>query len=314
MANGNLAPKRVIEGQATKLGRTMHGIDVDPIHDEIVVANALASSILIFRASANGNEPPIRVIQGPRTGLIRPHSVAIDLIHDEIMVADPRSGAIFTFARSAEGDVPPLRVIRGPKTNLFQLGSLAVDPAHDLILIANDASSGVPGLYIFKRTDDGDVAPRASIKGPKTGLVRPFGVVVYNDNIILAARRGQYITPYAGNGPKSLEQLSSLIKRTAAAGGSQDPTVIDIPSPWDGSDLGFVAVWNITDNGDVPPRFVLRGTATGLIQPAAVAIDPKHKEVFATDSPTNSVYTFLLPEVFEPFRVGSMTGAALFNK
>jgi hypothetical protein len=73
MANGNMAPKRVITGQGSKLGRTIHGLAYDPVHDEIVVPNALADAILVFRGSANGDEPPIRVIQGLRTKLVTPH-------------------------------------------------------------------------------------------------------------------------------------------------------------------------------------------------------------------------------------------------
>ena len=35
LANGNVAPTRVIEGQATNLSRTMHGIAYDAIHERL---------------------------------------------------------------------------------------------------------------------------------------------------------------------------------------------------------------------------------------------------------------------------------------
>jgi sugar lactone lactonase YvrE len=79
---------------------------------------------------------------------------------------------------------------------------------------------------------------------------------------------------------------------------SQDPTIPSIPSPWDSRDLGFIGVWHITDDGDVPPRLTLRGAGTRLSQPAALALNPGHRELYVTDSPTNSVYTFLVPEIF----------------
>ena len=49
------------------LGRTMHGIDYDEIHDEIVVPQQLGQAIMIFKGTARGEEPPVRVIQGSRT-------------------------------------------------------------------------------------------------------------------------------------------------------------------------------------------------------------------------------------------------------
>ena len=87
MANGNAAPQRVLTGQATRLGRTVHGIAYDPLHDEMVLPNALADAVLVYRAGAEGAEPPLRVIQGPCTRLVTPHAVSLDLENREILVA-----------------------------------------------------------------------------------------------------------------------------------------------------------------------------------------------------------------------------------
>ena len=86
LANGNVAPKRVIEGQATNLSRTMHGIAFDAIHDEIVIPVALGGALLVFNADASGEMPPLRAIQGTRTRLVRPHTVAVDPVNNEILV------------------------------------------------------------------------------------------------------------------------------------------------------------------------------------------------------------------------------------
>ena len=43
------------------------------------------------------------------------------------------------------------------------------------------------------------------------------------------------------------------------------------PSPWDPEKTGFIGVWNVTDNGDVPPRGIIKGPASGLIWPAGIA-------------------------------------------
>ena len=86
LANGIVAPKRVIEGQTTNLSRTMHGIAYDAIHDEIVIPVALSGALLVFRGDAKGEAPPIRTIQGTRTHLVRPQTVAVDPVNNEILV------------------------------------------------------------------------------------------------------------------------------------------------------------------------------------------------------------------------------------
>ncbi len=65
VAKENEPPVRTLEGHKTLISRTMHGFSYDPIHDEIVVNSPLSQAILTFRGDANGEQPPIRVIQGP---------------------------------------------------------------------------------------------------------------------------------------------------------------------------------------------------------------------------------------------------------
>ena len=65
----------------------MHDIAFDAIHDEIVVTSPLAQGILTFRGAANGEEAPIRYIQGDKTqikGVGATGKVSIDAVHNEI--------------------------------------------------------------------------------------------------------------------------------------------------------------------------------------------------------------------------------------
>ena len=70
LAKENTPPTRALEGQRTMISRTMHAFAYDRVHDEIIVTSPLASGILVFRGAANGNEAPVRVIQGPRTQIV----------------------------------------------------------------------------------------------------------------------------------------------------------------------------------------------------------------------------------------------------
>jgi hypothetical protein len=86
-AKEDSAPLRAIEGQKSLLGRTMHDIAFDGIHDEIVVTSPLTQAILSFRGAASGEEPPLRIIQGDKTlikGVGATGKVSIDPVNNEI--------------------------------------------------------------------------------------------------------------------------------------------------------------------------------------------------------------------------------------
>jgi hypothetical protein len=275
LANGNVKPKRVIAGQATRLSRTMHGIFYDPIHDEIVVPVALAGAVLTLRGGATGAEAPIRVLQGPKTGLVQPDTLYVDLTHDE-MIVDSGDDAVLVFARTARGDTPPLRRIGGPRTRINNPYGMSVDGVRNLILVANRQEMGgresSDGILVFNRTDDGDVAPRATIAGPRTGILKIRQIVVDE-------ARGQVFVTVKNN----VEFFDPEAAR---------------PSPWNPDRTGFIGVWSVNDVGDVPPRGVIKGPASGLIWPAGVAINPRTHEVYTIDSVGNALFTFEMPEFF----------------
>ncbi len=275
LANGEVGPKRVITGQGSKLGRTIHGLAYDPVHDEIVVPNALADAILVFPGSADGAQPPVRVIQGPRTELMSPHSVSLDPEHGEILVASLTGRSISVFAWDANGNVTPLRRIMGPKTGLGHIVGIAVDPVRNLLAVANSED-----IAIFNRTDNGDVAPRARIAGPKTGIGdEPWQVQFYGGRIFVAA--------------------SNHLHQNLYSGATLKGTFRKVPDdPWLNPNLGFIGVWNITGNGDVSPRNIIRGPFSGLLHPVGLALNPKDGEIYVSDSVRNGVLSFLVPDFF----------------
>jgi hypothetical protein len=176
----------------------MHGFAYDAIHDEIVVTSPLAQAILIFRGSASGEEPPVRVIQGPHTLIDGPPNlgndrVSIDPVNDEIYVpAVPSS--ILVFDRKANGDMAPKRVLTGPDTQ-FQapgirgMASVAVDPIHNVLVVNNHNA-----LLVFDRTATGDAKPRRVIEGPKSGVANISSFQVYaSKGLIIAGGQGGVI-------------------------------------------------------------------------------------------------------------------------
>ena len=288
-----MAPARVIQGQLTQLSRTTHGIAYDATHDEIVAPNPLAAAVVVFRGGANGEEAPIRTIQGAHCGLSRPETVAVDEKNDELIVGDPGDRRVLVYKRAADGDAKPIRTIQGPKTKLLQIVGVAVDPIRDLLVVSTYSrlAGGVTGLLIFDRTAEGDVAPRRVIAGPKTGItrLRQIGLDPETGKIYVAAINNEYLPPYDVDKPRA----------------GLDPNV-DLPSPWNTGAEGFIGVWDdLLDDGDVPPRSVVRGRSTGIVHPAGVTFNAKDGEVIAPDAVWNGLFTFLRPELFK--RTGAGT-------
>jgi DNA-binding beta-propeller fold protein YncE len=251
----------------------MHGIAYDEVHDEMVVPVNLAGAVLVFRAGATGEEAPIRIIQGPHTRMLRPETVNLDLRNNEIIVGEEGRNGVMFFPREANGDVAPLRTIGGPKTGLDLVLGVAVDPTHNLLVVSNRSDSkAAAGVFIFNRTDDGDVAPRAIIAGPKSGIARIRQVEV---------------DPEQG-------KIFVAVKNNVESYRFAVPS----PSPWDPDKPGFIGVWDITDNGDVPPRGIIKGPASQIIWPAGVALNPSNREVYTIDSVSNGMYSYYMPEFF----------------
>ena len=193
----------------------MHDIAFDAIHDEIVVTSPLAQGVLTFRGAADGEEAPIRFIQGDKTqikGLGAAGKVSIDAVHNEIFFATPDQ-TILVFDRLANGKVAPKRVLGGSVTQL-SLGTqntdnyvddskvgpngasissvdgggnvpcIRVDPVHNFLLVptvgargAREGPGAEPGgrILVFDRTARGNTAPKAIIQGP-VGMGNQFEV------------------------------------------------------------------------------------------------------------------------------------------
>jgi hypothetical protein len=269
LANGGQAPVRALFGQASKLSRTMHDVRYDAVHDEIVVPVPYAEAILTFRGGADGQESPIRIIQGPKTGEIGSR-LDVDPIHNEIFTYT--NDSIVVYPREANGDVAPLRVIKGPDTQLRRNYGIAVDPINDILVVGLNSSFGSerPGrgaeekgaILIFNRTDSGNVKPRAVIRGPKSGIIRINQMQVYPPRKLIVAAM---------------------------------PGIIDQMEP----EGAFLGVWSYDDNGDVPPRWKLpAGPRTTLKKPFGVVLNPKDKEVIISDMRNNGVLVFSVPEIF----------------
>jgi hypothetical protein len=166
LADGGADRLRAIEGQATLLGRTMHAIAYDAIHDEIVVPQQFGQAILTYAGDAAGEAPPKRVIIGSKTQLSRPDRVAIDAVNNEILV--PEDDKVLVFPREGVGNVAPSRVLGGAEAGVMATDAVAVDAKRNLMIVAGSYREGDSegnALMIFDRTASGGTKPKRVITG-----------------------------------------------------------------------------------------------------------------------------------------------------
>jgi len=187
-AKGNVSPAR--ELMTPHRG---YAVAVDEEKQELYLTVQFPPKVMVYRKMASGDEKPLRVLEGERTGLADSHGIAIDprtkllFVNNYGNTSNYRVAgtgkfnppSITVYPLEADGDSAPLRVIQGPKTELDWPGAMYVDPERGDLYVANDLGDSI---LVFHETDEGNVAPARMIKGPKTGLKNPTGVFVDNKN------------------------------------------------------------------------------------------------------------------------------------
>ena len=90
----------------------------------------------------SGDVAPIRVVQGPKTGIKNPTGIFVDLKNDEVWVSNMGNHSATVFPRTANGDVAPLRTIRSAPLGKRALaignpGAAGYDSKREEILVPN---------------------------------------------------------------------------------------------------------------------------------------------------------------------------------
>ena len=193
-AKGDDKPVRVLRGNHTGL-EDPHGIGLDTKNRWVFVANygnvaahpdgggnSLPGkgygemlpgsgryeppSITVYPLDARGDNPPLRVIEGPDTQLNWPAHISVDEEHGDVYVANDGTDAVLVFHVTDSGNVRPTRVLKGLKTQIKNPTGVFVDTVNNELVVAN---MGNHRATVYARTAEGDTPPIRTIRTAPNG-------------------------------------------------------------------------------------------------------------------------------------------------
>ena len=178
-ASGDEKPKRLLIGDRTRLSDA-HGMAIDTRRKLLFVNNwgNIADdnipgsgrfeppSITVYPLNASGNTAPLRIIQGPKTGLDWPGAMSLDPDTGDLWVANDVGQEILVFRGTDLGDTTPARRIRGPKTGLTYPTGVFVDSKNREVWATNLGNSTAT---VYPLMASGDIAPLRVIRSAEEG-------------------------------------------------------------------------------------------------------------------------------------------------
>jgi DNA-binding beta-propeller fold protein YncE len=198
-ARGNANPSRYLAAP-----HGTFGIAVDETKQEMFLTVQHQNSVVVYRKKAEGDEKPLRVIQGSETQLEDPHGIALDLKNKLIFVSNfgnaqvrqggegrGRSGtygkfempSITVYPLDAKGNTKPLWIIEGSQTKMNWPSHIAFHEERQELFVANDADDSI---LVFRAADKGDATPIRVIKGANTGIKNPPSITLDLKNAEIA--------------------------------------------------------------------------------------------------------------------------------
>jgi hypothetical protein len=238
---------------------------------------------------------PSRVIAGQNTMFTRTmHSISYDPVKDEIIVPQFYAQAVLVFRGNTNGNQAPVRIIHGPDTQLMNPDRLNIDPVHREVFVPESNSAQGDYIVVLPLDANGNAKPLRVLKGPDTQGVSAVAIDPVR-NLLVATGGGKIrIFDRMANGT---DKPKAVINHQAGLVEVYPPTGMIFASVG-GRNGQYVGVWNITDSGDVAPRWKIGGPGGMLKDIRGVALDPKNKEVIITDKDLNGILTYHFPELF----------------
>jgi DNA-binding beta-propeller fold protein YncE len=255
------------------------GVALDLKHDEVAVTVQQINKVLVYRRLAEGDEKPLRVIQGKDTGLADPHGIYIDVDNDEIVVANHDSYHEESLSQEQSTTVQA-ELARGNAT-------LSV-PVQRVQPRASQGKFVEPSITIYSRTAKDNAAPVRVIRGPKTELSLPMKVYVDTvHNEVFVANSGSnsiLVFNRTASGDvapiRKIQGDATKLKKPVGLYVDTKNDEVWATSP----EFHSINVYKRTAQGDAAPLRVVRGApegtpAPGIGNPGGIAFDSKREQL-----------------------------------
>jgi DNA-binding beta-propeller fold protein YncE len=255
-AQGDLKPKRRLY-----VPHQAWGLSLNPAADQFAISVQQLSMVAFYRREAQGLEAPLRVIEGPDTGLADPHGILWDVKHHELFVANHGNSSVIAsysaydagvsshalslgghflqpsltvFDDSAQSNAKPVRTIQGKRTRLNWPMGIDVDTENEEIAVADNGDNSI---LIFPRSASGDAEPVRVIRGNRTGIVSPMGVAIdVKNNEIWVANYGDHtavVFARTANGNVAPKRIIRNAPQGTPTGGFGNPYAVAYDSKRD---------------------------------------------------------------------------------
>jgi DNA-binding beta-propeller fold protein YncE len=256
------------------------GLVVDPIRNEVIMAEENNFSVLVYDRTANtppnaALTEPKRMIQGENTWLEYACGVYVDPATGDIYgINNDTLNWMTVFDRNAKGNAAPKRKLATPHTTFGIVGD---EETQELLMTIQDDHA----VSVFRKDAKDNDAPVRVIQGPKTQMADPHGIALDpKTGLIYVTNWGTFNDRKYEGVPPRYGKANWPVARTnniPGSGKNQPPSI---------------TVYRKDARGDVAPLRVIQGPRTLMNWPTSIAVHPDRGELFVANDTSDTVTVY----------------------
>jgi DNA-binding beta-propeller fold protein YncE len=256
---------------------TFAGLFVDPVRNEVVMAEENNFSIMVYERTENtpraaALSEPKRTIRGVNTFLEYACSVYVDPETGHIYAVNNDTLTWMTvFDRNAKGNSAPIRKVAVPQSSF---GIVADEEAQEILMTIQDEHA----VVTYKKMAKDQEPPVRLLQGTKTLMADPHGIALDPKTGLI------YVTNWGTGNQRRHEQP----RRKA-----NWPTAREFNIPGSGYfDAPSITVYRKDAQGDVAPLRVIQGPRTLMNWPTSIAVHPDRGEIFVANDTADNITVY----------------------
>jgi DNA-binding beta-propeller fold protein YncE len=254
------------------------GLVVDPVRNEVVMAEENNFSILVYDRTENtppnaAMSEPKRMIQGENTYLEFACGVYVDPVSGDIYgINNDTLNWMTVFDRNAKGNAAPTRKLATPHTTF---GLVADEERQEILMTIQDDQA----VVVFQKNAKDQEAPVRLIQGPKTLMADPHGIALDPKAGLI------FVTNWGTKNERTPKDPNQRLQGRGARSQKPNwPTPRENNIPSSGSfHPPSITVYHKDASGDVAPLRVIQGPKTLMDWPTAFAVHPDRGEIFVAN-------------------------------